>query len=333
MSFNRRDFLKTAAITSAAIASPAVIRQAFAADPIKVGVLFSLTGGLSIIEKLLADATQMAYPRSMRQAASSAEESKPSSRTAPPIRKPTTRKRRSWSSRIGCRPCSDPTPRPAARRCCRSSRSATTCYFYPTYYEGFECSKNVVYTGAVPNQQLSNYIPWIIKNARQEEVLHRRIELHLSARDGESLQDPDRAERRASGSPTNTSSSAIPNGARWSTRSRISGCDVVLSNVVGDSVVAFYREFKNQGLTPRHAADLRDGHVGNRDRGDGAGIRRRQLHLVPLFSGDRHRRQQGLRRALSQVRQRSEGGDAPRAGVVLLPGLPLEAGGGEGRRS
>ena len=28
-----------------------------------------------------------------------------------------------------------------------------------------------------------------------------------------------------------------------------SGCDAVLSNVVGDSVVAFYREFKNQGLT------------------------------------------------------------------------------------
>jgi len=28
-----------------------------------------------------------------------------------------------------------------------------------------------------------------------------------------------------------------------------SGCDVVLSNVVGSSVVAFYREFKNQGLT------------------------------------------------------------------------------------
>ena len=33
-------------------------------------------------------------------------------------------------------------------------------YFYPTYYEGFECSKNVVYSGgAVPNQQLSNHIP------------------------------------------------------------------------------------------------------------------------------------------------------------------------------
>jgi urea transport system substrate-binding protein len=28
-----------------------------------------------------------------------------------------------------------------------------------------------------------------------------------------------------------------------------SGCDVVLSNVVGDSIIAFYREFKNQGLS------------------------------------------------------------------------------------
>src|SRR5260370_29595096 len=28
-----------------------------------------------------------------------------------------------------------------------------------------------------------------------------------------------------------------------------SGCDAVLSNVVGDSIVAFYREFKNQGLS------------------------------------------------------------------------------------
>lgn len=30
---------------------------------------------------------------------------------------------------------------------------------------------------------------------------------------------------------------------------RNSGCDVVLSNVVGDSVVAFYREYRNQGIT------------------------------------------------------------------------------------
>lgn len=35
--------------------------------------------------------------------------------------------------------------------------------FYQTHYEGFECSRNVVYSGAVPNQQLSNYIPRIVE--------------------------------------------------------------------------------------------------------------------------------------------------------------------------
>ena len=34
-------------------------------------------------------------------------------------------------------------------------------YWYPTFYEGFECSKNVIYTGAVPNQQQENFVPWI----------------------------------------------------------------------------------------------------------------------------------------------------------------------------
>jgi urea transport system substrate-binding protein len=35
---------------------------------------------------------------------------------------------------------------------------------YPTLYEAQECSKNCFYTGAVPNQQLDDFVPWIIKN-------------------------------------------------------------------------------------------------------------------------------------------------------------------------
>ena len=34
---------------------------------------------------------------------------------------------------------------------------------YPTLYEAQECSKNCFYTGAVPNQQLDDFVPWIIK--------------------------------------------------------------------------------------------------------------------------------------------------------------------------
>ena len=84
-----------------------------------------------------------------------------------------------------------------------------------------------------------------------------------------------------------------------------SGCDVVLSNVVGDSVVAFYREFKNQGLThdklPICATVTSEIEIAAM----GAGIRRRQLHVVPVLPGHRHRPQQGFRRALSRLRQGS----------------------------
>lgn len=60
---NRRKFLTTTGAVGAAgaLATPDFfIRSAQAAGAIRVGVLFSLTGGLSIIEKSLADATMMA---------------------------------------------------------------------------------------------------------------------------------------------------------------------------------------------------------------------------------------------------------------------------------
>src|ERR1700761_8989072 len=60
---DRRKFLKTTGAVGAAgaLATPEFfLRSAKAANTIQVGVLFSLTGGLSIIEKSLADATNMA---------------------------------------------------------------------------------------------------------------------------------------------------------------------------------------------------------------------------------------------------------------------------------
>jgi len=121
-------------------------------------------------------------------------------------------------------------------------------YFYPTYYEGYECSRNVVYTGAVPNQQLSNFIPWIIKTLGKKTffiVGSNYIYPREMAKVCKILIEK--------------------NGAKWVAdeylelgdsewgsmvnKIKNSGADVVLSNVVGDSVVAFYREFKNQGFT------------------------------------------------------------------------------------
>src|SRR6202034_390490 len=65
MSIDRRKFLKGSLLaTTGAVASPYIISgmtsPAHAAGTVSVGVLFSLTGGLSIIEKSLHDATLMA---------------------------------------------------------------------------------------------------------------------------------------------------------------------------------------------------------------------------------------------------------------------------------
>ena len=119
---------------------------------------------------------------------------------------------------------------------------------YPTYYEGFECSKNVVYTGAVPNQQLSNFIPWITKTLGKKKFFivgsnyiypreMAKVCKILIEKNGASWVADEYLELGHSewGSMVN--------------KIKNSGCDVVLSNVVGDSVVAFYREFKNQGLS------------------------------------------------------------------------------------
>src|SRR5260370_29234111 len=165
MSLNRRNFLKTSSLAAAgALSTPYFfMRTAQAAGPVKVGVLFSLTGGLSIIEKSLADATLMAISeinakggvKGMKIEAiveDGASDPKTYNEKASKLviqnRVPTVFGSYTSASRKAVLPVFE---------------KRNNLYFYPTYYEGFECSKNVVYTGAVPNQQLSNFIPWIIK--------------------------------------------------------------------------------------------------------------------------------------------------------------------------
>src|SRR3981081_4927554 len=62
MSIDRRKFLKSSLLaTTGWVALPYILsRPVRAAGTVNVGVLFSLTGGLSIIEKSLHDATLMA---------------------------------------------------------------------------------------------------------------------------------------------------------------------------------------------------------------------------------------------------------------------------------
>jgi len=249
MSFNRRDFLRTAAVTSAtAIASPAIIKQALAADPIKVGALYSQTGGLSIVEKLLANAVQMAV--SEINAAGGVL-----GRPVEVIVEDGASDPKTFNEKASKLVIQD---RVATVFGCHTSASRkavlpvferrNAMLFYQTHYEGFECSRNVVYSGAVPNQQLGKYIPWIAKTLGKKKFF-------LVGSDYVYPREMAKVSKKlieAAGAQWTGDEYLELGHSEWASmvkKIKDSGADVVLSNVVGDSIIAFYREFKNQGLS------------------------------------------------------------------------------------
>jgi ABC-type branched-subunit amino acid transport system substrate-binding protein len=71
-----------------------------------------------------------------------------------------------------------------------------TLYFYPSLYEGKECTPYLYCTGAVPNQQCDTFIPWLIKNGGKKfaipssdyiwpQVLNKYIKDVVAAHGGE----------------------------------------------------------------------------------------------------------------------------------------------------
>ncbi|WP_428929603.1 transporter substrate-binding domain-containing protein [Marinibacterium sp. SX1] len=251
MTLRRRDLIRnSAALTGLALAAPSLLGKAAhaAGDAIEVGVLFSQTGGLSIIEKSLADATLMAIDE-INQAGGVA------GRPINPLVEDGASDPKTYNEKVSKLILRDRVPTVFGSYTSASRKAVLpvverrkNLYFYPTYYEGFECSRNVVYTGAVPNQQLSNYIPWIINTLGKKKFfivgsnyiypkeMAKVSKILIEQNGGEWIAD----EYLELGH------------SEWGAmvkKIRDSGCDVVLSNVVGDSVVAFYREFRNQGLT------------------------------------------------------------------------------------
>lgn len=247
---SRRTFLKQSSLFGAAAALGPGLYAApsRAASEVEIGVLFSLTGGLSIVEKSLADATLMAIEEINAAGGVNGMMMKPIVEDGASDPKTYNEK----ASKLVIR---DRVPTVFGSYTSASRKAVLpvfekrkNLYFYPTYYEGFECSKNVVYTGAVPNQQLSNFIPWIIENLGKKKffiVGSNYIYPREMAKVSKILIEQNGGEWVAD--------EYLELGhSEWGamvSKIKDSGCDVVLSNVVGDSVVAFYREFKNQGLT------------------------------------------------------------------------------------
>lgn len=255
MAIKRRDFLKATAATGAAAAFgfPHIWHKDYglarAADgEIKVGVLFSLTGTTAIIEESLHKATLMAIEEINEAGGINGMKIVPIEED--PASDPATFADRARKLVVSDRCVS------VFGSYTSASRKAVlpvferrnNLYWYPTLYEGRECSKNVIYTGAVPNQQQDEFIPWLFEKfgprfyligsdyiyPREENNYCRKL---LSELGGEVVEEE-----------------YVPLGhSEFSSvinKFRATQPNVIFSTVVGDSVVALHRQYRSAGLDP-----------------------------------------------------------------------------------
>jgi urea transport system substrate-binding protein len=122
--------------------------------------------------------------------------------------------------------------------------------FYPVAYEGNECSKNVVYVAATPNQQLLPALDWIVSKQGRKRIFFVGTDFvyprtanfiarkHLKVRHG--LEPAGEA--------------YVPFGQREfaaiAQSIKDSKADAICSEIIGDSNINFYAEMAISGVTP-----------------------------------------------------------------------------------
>ncbi|MFM7470455.1 MAG: urea ABC transporter substrate-binding protein [Nodosilinea sp.] len=122
--------------------------------------------------------------------------------------------------------------------------------WYPVQYEGQECSKNIFYTGAAPNQQIEPAVDWLLKNKGKEFFLvgsdyvfprtaNTIIKEQLKAKGGKTVGEDYLPLGNTEVTPIITKiKAALPKGG------------VIFNSLNGDSNVAFFKQLQGAGLTP-----------------------------------------------------------------------------------
>lgn len=120
---------------------------------------------------------------------------------------------------------------------------------YNTYYEGEKPSPNVIYTNTVPSQQIADYMPWIVKNLGKKVFFVgsdyvfpvtsiKKAKAMLAQAGGEVVGE----EYVPVG---HTEFSSLINKIKQAKP------DVVFSAIAGDSVVPFYKQYQQYGISAK----------------------------------------------------------------------------------
>ncbi|MEM9809026.1 MAG: urea ABC transporter substrate-binding protein [Cyanobacteria bacterium P01_D01_bin.56] len=122
--------------------------------------------------------------------------------------------------------------------------------WYPVQYEGQECSKNIFYTGAAPNQQIEPAVDWLLENKGKDFFLvgsdyvfprtaNNIIKEQLKANGGNTVGEDYLPLGNTEVTPIITKiKAALPDGG------------VIFNSLNGDSNVAFFKQLKGAGMGP-----------------------------------------------------------------------------------
>lgn len=244
-------FLKACVNNSpSATNSPTASPVAASGDTIKVGILHSLSGTMAISEKSVVDAEKLAIKEINaaggvlnKQIEAITEDGASNWDT---FREKATKliEQDKVAVVFGCWTS-------ASRKNVKPVfESKDHMLWYPVQYEGQECSKNIFYTGAAPNQQIEPSVDWLLKNKGKEFFLvgsdyvfprtaNTIIKAQLEALGGKTVGEDYLPLGSTEVTPIITKiKQNLPNGG------------IIYNTLNGDSNVAFFKQLKGAGLTP-----------------------------------------------------------------------------------
>lgn len=253
MSITRRSVLKGSMAAAAAFAAPAIVipNAANAAwidedGPIKVGVLFSQTGNLAVVEN---DSTQVVlYAIDEINAAGGV-----AGREVQPVVIDAKSDIKVYSEKISQLILRDRVIATFGGYTSASRRAVAPIvmardhlFYYPTCYEGRECTQNIICTGPLANQHSKDLIPYMVENFGKKVYLigsnyiwpkesNKNAKIWLERAGGEVVGED-----------------YVPLGGSEFTpifnKVRQTEPSFIFSTVVGDSDIALHKQFLQEGF-------------------------------------------------------------------------------------
>jgi len=239
----------TTSPTASGEASPAASASA-ASDGIKVGILHSLSGTMAISENSVVDSTELAIEEINKAGGIGGKQIvaiKEDGASDWPTFAEKAKKLIDEDQVVVVFGCWTSASRKAVLPVFEEKNHML---FYPVQYEGQECSKNIFYTGAAPNQQIEPSVDWLLKEKGKDFYLigsdyvfprtaNTIIKAHLKAKGGKVVGEDYLPLGSTEVTPIISKiRSAMPNGG------------VIYNTMNGDSNVALFKQMQGAGLKP-----------------------------------------------------------------------------------